>query len=294
MIAAIVGAGDTGAGLAFALAVRNRIHEIRLIDEAGPAAAGKALDIQQATPVLGSAARVTGGAGLEAVAGAHVVVLADRHGTPSREWEGEAGLALLGRLLASNPSAPIVCSGAAQGWLIERAIAELNVPPSRILGSAPAALEAGVRGLIAAEAETSPGAVALAVAGRPPDEIFVGWEAAAIDNEPAIARLSTQILTRIERGIRYLWPPGPVALGSAAADAVERLLLGLQRPFTALAAIPIDGTPAVTVAAATVRVETGRVAAVTLPALAPRERVALESVFAPEPAGPRRSARRPS
>ena len=55
MVIAIVGAGDLGGALASTLAARGRVREIRLIDEAGTAAAGKALDVQQSTPVHGTA-----------------------------------------------------------------------------------------------------------------------------------------------------------------------------------------------------------------------------------------------
>ena len=53
MIAAIVGAGPLGTALVSTLAARGRVRQVRLIDEAGPVATGKALDIRQSTPVIG-------------------------------------------------------------------------------------------------------------------------------------------------------------------------------------------------------------------------------------------------
>ena len=54
MIVAIVGAGPLATALASTVAARGRVRHIRLIDDAGMVAAGKALDVRQSTPVLGS------------------------------------------------------------------------------------------------------------------------------------------------------------------------------------------------------------------------------------------------
>ena len=49
--AAILGAGAVGSAIAQRLAERGRVREVRLIDENGPVAAGKALDILQSGPI---------------------------------------------------------------------------------------------------------------------------------------------------------------------------------------------------------------------------------------------------
>ncbi len=49
----ILGAGELGGSVAHALARGERVRRVRLIDEAGTIAAGKALDIQQAGAVEG-------------------------------------------------------------------------------------------------------------------------------------------------------------------------------------------------------------------------------------------------
>src|SRR2546425_1164481 len=51
---AIVGAGELGGTIAHALARRDGVGAITLVDETGRVAAGKALDIAQAAPVEGS------------------------------------------------------------------------------------------------------------------------------------------------------------------------------------------------------------------------------------------------
>src|SRR2546423_11335176 len=74
---AIVGAGELGGLVAHALARRNSAGLIRLIDDSGRVAEGKALDISQAAPVEGFATAIAGSTGLSAAAGADIVVIAD-------------------------------------------------------------------------------------------------------------------------------------------------------------------------------------------------------------------------
>src|ERR1700737_4066847 len=93
---AIVGAGELGGALAHALARRGIARAIRLVDETGRVAAGKALDIAQAAPIERFATELAGSADVSAAAGAAIVVLADRAG--KGEWQGEDGLMLLKRL----------------------------------------------------------------------------------------------------------------------------------------------------------------------------------------------------
>ena len=49
---AIIGAGPLGGALAHTLAARDRVREVRLIDDDERIAAGKAIDIRQASPVV--------------------------------------------------------------------------------------------------------------------------------------------------------------------------------------------------------------------------------------------------
>ena len=114
---AIAGAGDIAGALARRAASRERFRDIRLIEETGTASAGKALDIRQAGPIDGYDSRVTGHASLDAAAGASVVAIADRFG--GAEWEGDAGLAMLARLLPMIGDAPLLFTGANQLWLME-------------------------------------------------------------------------------------------------------------------------------------------------------------------------------
>src|SRR5688572_540388 len=179
MIVAIVGAGPLATALASTLAARGRVRHIRLIDDAGTVAAGKALDVRQSTPVLGSDVSIDATADLAAALDADATVIADAHGAPAVEWEGELGLALVGRLAAANPRAPIVCAGARQASLVERGVTEVRLPWTRILGSASIAFDAAARAVVADAADTAPGAVALGLAGLPPSRLVVAWSASS-------------------------------------------------------------------------------------------------------------------
>ena len=136
----IIGAGELGGAVAHALAQRERVRHVVLIDAAGKVAAGKALDIQQAGAIEGFHARLSGTDDETRVMGCAVCVLADRCGPASAEWQGEEALALIGRLGPYLGQAPIVCAGTRQGPLLAAAAREAGLRRERLIGSAPEAL----------------------------------------------------------------------------------------------------------------------------------------------------------
>jgi malate dehydrogenase len=162
-LVAIVGAGEIGGAAARALAVRARIDRIRLIDESGTAAAGKALDLLQAGPIRGSDTHIDGAADLAAAAGASAIILADPAG--AADWSGEAGLGVLRRLeqFGCLEHTVLICADAAHRPLMQQAFDELGLARRRVLGSAPDALAATARSLVAAEARAAATQVALTV-----------------------------------------------------------------------------------------------------------------------------------
>jgi malate/lactate dehydrogenase len=290
-VVAIIGAGDLGGALASKLASRDRVREVRLIDAAAGVAAGKALDILQAGPVEGSTTRVIataaaatpGSADLSAVAGATVIVLADQVGPPVAEIQGEAGLALVGRVRSLNNVAPIVCAGASQAWLVAHAVAELGIPPSQIVGSAPLALVAALKALVALELNGSAHDVSLTLAGQPPQGIAVPWQTASVNGESLERLLDPSALRRIESRIRYLWPPGPYALAAAAARLTEGLIAGCRQTLCGFIAERAGGSPRAP--ARPLRVEPGQspgrwqIRAADLPAFSSQQRVALDAIL---------------
>ena len=89
---AVIGAGDVGGAVAQALATRDRVSRVLLVDAAANVAAGKALDIQQSGAVSGFHTRLEGTDDLTRAMGAAACVIADRHGQPSAEWIGDDGV----------------------------------------------------------------------------------------------------------------------------------------------------------------------------------------------------------
>ncbi|MHC4713381.1 MAG: malate dehydrogenase [Planctomycetota bacterium] len=71
----VVGAGNVGSAIAEELARRNVAEEIVLIDVVEGFAAGKALDMAQAAPVVGFSATISGHEDLKVLAGSDVVVV---------------------------------------------------------------------------------------------------------------------------------------------------------------------------------------------------------------------------
>ena len=244
---AIIGAGPIGGALAHKLAARDRVREVRLIDPEERIAAGKALDITQSSPVEGFATRVAGSGSLAAVAGASAIVIADS-AAGSCEHSGESALALLRKVRAMEMRAPIVCAGAAPRELIARAVRELHVPASTILGSAPYALESAVRALAGLTMDVSGVEISLRIVGVPPDAVVVAWEEGAAAGQPLTAHLGAHEIAALNRRLPGLWPPGPYALASAAARIVEAIAGASRRRFScfvelerqAVAAMPVE------------------------------------------------------
>src|SRR3954447_7025328 len=218
---AILGAGELGGALAHVLARRDTARTIRLIDDKGRVAEGKALDIAQAAPVEGFATQLSGSTDWATGAGARVIVVADRFGRG--EWSGEEGLQLVGQLARSAPAAVILCAGAAQRELIDRGVRELRIGRTRLFGSAPEALAGGARALVALAANGSPRDVSLSVLGVPPSQTVVPWQDATLAGFALTRLVDEPSRRRIAARVAALWPPGPYALATAAALAIEAI-----------------------------------------------------------------------
>src|SRR5215467_5337817 len=274
---AIIGAGETGGLLAHALARRNVAPDILLVDDHGRAAQGKALDIAQAAPVEGFASRISGTADTAAAAGASVVALADRFGAPA--LTGEPALLLLKRLHQCAPHALIVCVDASHRELIEQGVRELRMDRARLIGSAPEALVAGVRALVAVETGNLPRDVSLTAIGVPPQHVVVPWEDATIGGFGLTRVLSEPERRRLDSRVTALWPPGPYAVAAAAAKTIDAVLKrseGLMVCFVA----PDDSAGLRTRAAALpVRLGDTGVIEVVLPEMSVRERVQLDNAM---------------
>lgn len=272
---AIIGAGPLGGAIARALAGRARVGEVRLIDPEGRIAEGKALDILQSSPVDAFNTRVTAATSYAAAAGADAIILADL--VAGGEVAGEPGLALLRQLARMEGTAPFLFAGGLQRELMTRAIAELHLAPHRLLGSAPLGLESAVRAVTAALIDASPADLAIGVAGVPPRDAVIGWDAATAFNRPIAEVLAPHHLSSITSRLQALWPPQTYTLASAATRVAEALVEGSRRRYTCFAAINVTGAARDVIAAVPVEIVKGGIGTALEPALSRHERTAFEN-----------------
>jgi malate dehydrogenase len=272
----IIGAGELGAAVADALARRECVARIVLIDDAEAVAAGKALDIQQSGAIAGFHTRLVGSSDLSRVTGCAVCVLADRTGRPSSEWQGDEALGLLKRIAPFLGDAPIVLAGSAQAAVVPLAVREAGVRRDRLIGSAPEALVHATRAIVAMEAGCSPTEVTLTVLGTPPSGFVVPWSDASIGGY-ALERALTQVqLTRLEARMARLWPPGPFALGAAAGRVAEAIVGSSRRSFSVLTMLGGEFGVRGRVGTLPALLSTSGIVQTRVPPLNPREQVRLE------------------
>ncbi len=273
---AILGAGELGGALAHVLARRDLARSIRLIDEHGRVAEGKALDIAQAAPVEGFATQLSGSTDVSTAAGATVIVIADRLGG---EWQGEDALQLVQRLARSAPGAILLCAGASQRELIHAGVGELRVARTRLFGSAPEALAAGARALVALAANGSPRDVALSVLGVPPGQTVIPWEDATLAGFALTGLLDEPTRRRLGARVAALWPPGPYALATAATLVIETMAGRSRRIASCFVAPDTSAGRRTRTGALPVRLGPAGIVDVVVPSLSVVEKVALDNAM---------------
>jgi malate dehydrogenase len=278
-LVAIVGAGETGAAAARALAGRTRVDRITLIDDSRSVASGKALDLLQAGPVRGSDTVVESGADLTSALGAAAIILADPVESDKRSDEGELGLLRGLQRAGALEGSVVICAGAHHRMLMQRGFAELRLSRRRLIGSAPEALAAAAKTLVALEARAASHQVTLYVLGNPPEKMVVPWSDTSIAGHAAASVLTAAQLHRIERQMRGLWPPGPGTLGTAAAVIAEAVVRGSRTLFSAFVSLDRDNGTAAPVCAWPVAVGPAGIERTTTPALSGRDRVVVDEVL---------------
>jgi malate dehydrogenase len=225
-VVAILGAGEIGSSVAFALARRARVRDVRLVDAAVTVAQGKALDIRQTGPIEGFDTIVSGRGDTLDATNADLIVIADA--VDGGEWEGERGLALITRLARAGSKAPVVFAGPNQRWLMEAAVREAGVSADTIVGSATTATHSGLRALVALEVNGAGDDIAAAVVGRGP-AFTIGWTSATLGGSLLSAAMPPHRMLAVADTLKKLWPPQPHAIGAATAIVVEGLLFGARR-----------------------------------------------------------------
>jgi malate dehydrogenase len=274
---AILGAGALGGAIAHALAARDRVSEVRLIDSAHSVARGKALDILQSSPIDGFRTHVSADEAIDRAVGADLVIVADASANQG-EHSGEAGLALLRQLVRVGSKAPILCAGATQRELIRMAVNELHLPRTQVLGSAPLALESALRAMAGLAIDGSAVEVSLRVVGVPPRGAVVAWEEASAFGQPLSSHLPAHVIAALADRIPGLWPPGPYALAAACARVAEAIVGESRRRFSCFVALDA-GPTRVGVCSMPVRVGQRGIVEVLEPALTRQERTRMENAM---------------
>ena len=275
----IAGAGDIGGAVARELAALDLVSRIVIVDDLANVAAGKALDVAQSAPVDGYHTALSGTSDVAAVVGAAAIVIADRAAQPVAEWADENGLALLRRVAGLNQGAPMVCAGATQASIVEKAVNEAGLSRTRVFGSAPEALRSAVIAMTSAEAGVAPSDIVLSVLGRAPQQIIVPWDEASIGGRCATNVLSAAQLARLDARIARLWPPGPYALAAAAARIIRTAFTRSARVHAALVAVTRDeGMPGRS-AMMPVTLDPKGIATLVPPSLSTRDRVRFETTM---------------
>lgn len=274
---AIIGAGELGGALAHVLAARDVARRIRLVDESGRIAEGKALDIAQAAPVQGFAATVDGSANLADAAAAAIVVLADRAG--GAEWQADEGLLLLKRIVQANPRALLICAGALQRELVDRGPVDAGCVRERLFGTAPEAIRAAARAMVALELNVSPRDIALSVLGVPPAHLVIPWGEATIGGFALARMLDEPARRRLAFRIPALWPPGPVALAHAACSVIEVIAGRSRRLATCFVSPDRSAGVRTRTAALPVRLAAHGIVDVLMPSLSVVEQTALDNAM---------------
>jgi malate dehydrogenase len=275
----IIGAGELGGAVAHALARGDRVQRIIIIDDAAGVAAGKALDIQQAGAIEGGHARLEGSSDLSRAVGAAACIIADRSGRTASEWQGDEGLTMVRQLAAYLGDSPLVFGGSLQSELVLATARELHIRRERLIGSAPEALAGAVKSMVAIEAQCSPTEIGLTVLGAPPRGFVVPWSEASIAGH-ALERVLTQVqLSRVEGRVAHLWPPGPHALGLAAARVAEAVLSSSRRTFSVLTLLGGEFGARGRVGVLPTILSNQGIVATRVPALNTRERVQVENAL---------------
>jgi malate dehydrogenase len=275
----IIGAGELGGAVADALARSERVARVRIVDDAAGVASGKALDIQQAGAIAGFHTRLEGTSDLSRITACDVCVLADRAGRPSTEWQGDDALALIQRVMPYLGAAPMVWAGSAQAGAMQVAAREARVRRERVIGSAPEALAAATRAIVAMEAGCSSADVSLTILGAPQGGFVVPWSDASIGGY-ALERALTQVqLTRVEARVARLWPPGPFALGAAAARVTNAIIGSSRRAVCVLTVLSGEFGVKGRVGTLPAVLSTSGIVQIRVPTLNTRERVRLETAL---------------
>ena len=173
----------------------------------------------------------------------------------------------------------MVCAGPSQRELVERGVRELGLSRTRLFGSAPEALAAAARALVALAVNGSPRDVALTVLGLPPAHIVIPWADATVAGLSLTRLLAEPTRRRLAMRVSALWPTGPYALAAAATRWSRRSRTVASHSFECFVAPTISHGQARADAALPVRLGASGIVEMVSPALSAVEQVALDNAM---------------
>ncbi|MGV8884662.1 MAG: L-lactate dehydrogenase [Microbacteriaceae bacterium] len=187
---AIVGAGAVGTSLAYAALIRGSAREVALYDVQAAKVEAEVLDLAHGTQFTGSS-RITGGADLDVVRGANVVVItagAKQHPGQSRldlaATNVEILRGLMPGLVERAPNAVFVLVTNPCDVLAVAAQQISGLPASRVFASGTVLDSSRLRWLLAERAGVSTSSVHAMIVGEHGDSEFPLWSQARIGPVP--------------------------------------------------------------------------------------------------------------
>jgi L-lactate dehydrogenase len=189
---AIIGAGAVGSSLAYASLIRGSAREIALYDVDRSRVEAEVADLAHGTPLSGTSV-VEGGADLDVVAGANVVVItagAKQHPGQSRLELAATNVdilrELMPRLVERAPDAVYVVVSNPCDVLAVAAVRFSGLPSSRVFASGTVLDSARLRRVLATRLGVSPASVHALIAGEHGDSEFPLWSSARIGPVPIL------------------------------------------------------------------------------------------------------------
>lgn len=246
----VVGAGNVGATAAQEIARRD-YADVILVDIVEGLPQGKALDMNEAGPVLGYEARVTGANGYDETARSDVVVITSgkpRSPGMSRDDLVTTNQAILGSVtraaVEASPDAIVIIVTNPLDAMCHVAKEVSGLPKERVFGMAGILDTARFRTFIAWETGMSDRDVQAMVLGGHGDQMVPVVSATTVGGVPLTQLVSTEridaMVERTRKGggevVNLLGTSAWYAPGAAAAQMVESIMLDEKRvlPCTAL------------------------------------------------------------
>jgi len=199
----VVGAGNVGASCALWAAARD-LGDVVLVDVVDGLAAGKALDLQQAGPIVGFAHKITGSTDYAATEGSDLAIvtagLARKPGMSRDDLlakNAEIVSGVVKALVARSPNVILILVSNPVDAMTGLAHKVSGLPTSRVVGMAGVLDSARMRTFIAAEAGASPKDVQAYVLGGHGDTMVPLVRASSVGGVPLTKILSKEHLDKI-------------------------------------------------------------------------------------------------